>query len=577
MADNLITANYDSDSNQLFDPKRGNVITSAELAELSAELVSTGVAASTVPLAGAQKWFGSAVSGASYNQTTGLSALASAYGAKLEAESDFDAVQLVWVNRAGNAINNCTALVGVTETADTSTANNTGQVVISGTAYGQLAPAGSILGWRSVTWGGAASVNIGAATTAAQYAITDKIPLSSIPRADGGTRPLFTMRLQHDGSADGNFAFLSGVICGLNRTSNTRNRGRFVQVFGGTTLVSVPANNGTLTSACFEVFPIFYYRKPSRTVMVAGDSTEQNDALVLGALTSWGYRGVADVSTTDAPINYLNLGCSGKGSAEYWTRTQEIVNAGIVPDVLVIGPASVNDGYSNLDRTFETARSRTIDIIEYCRSKRIKKLCFIPLFPYNSNSASQDGYRTAFNTYLAALAASIPNVSVLNFVELGNGAVPERWVSGYNVKAGWHYVLFSAVKASTDATSYVSGTTYSATITVDGTACAISFLGSEAATFAALITVLNTQINTGMGTSAVAYVSLDSGNLLIQSNTTGAASTVAITAGTVFAAPLANFSSVSTTYKSDGASDGIHPNETAIDAVMAPALAAALR
>lgn len=548
-----------------------------DLAALASDLDSAGVAASTVPISGAQKWFGSVGNSASYNQTTGLSALASAYGVKLEAEADFDAVRLVWVNRAGNAINNCTALVGVTETADTSSANNTGQVVIGGTAYGQLAPAGSILGWRPVTWSSAAYVDIGAATSAAQYGISDWIPLSSVARADGGTRPLLTMRLQHDGSADGNFAFLSPLHCALNRASATRNRGRFVQVFGGTTLVSTPSNNGTLTTACFEVFPVFRYRVPSKTVMVAGDSTEQNDALVKGALASWGYRGVADASLATAPVNYMNIGCSGKTSAEYWLRTQEVINAGIVPDVLVIGPASVNDGYSNLDRTFETARSRAVDIIEFCRSKGVKKLCFIPLLPYNSNNASQDGYRTAFNTYLATLSASVPNVSTLSFSALGDGATPERWVSGYNAKSGWHYVLFSAVKAATDATNYVAGTTYTATITVDGTACAISFLGSDAATFATLISVLNTQINTGMGTTGVAYVSLDTGNLLIQSNTTGATSTVAITAGTAFASPLANFSSVSTTYKSDGAADGIHPNEAAIDAVMAPALTAYLR
>lgn len=42
MADNLITANYDSDSNQLFDPVRAGRVTSAETSELVAELASTG-------------------------------------------------------------------------------------------------------------------------------------------------------------------------------------------------------------------------------------------------------------------------------------------------------------------------------------------------------------------------------------------------------------------------------------------------------------------------------------------------------------------------------------------------------
>ena len=391
-----------------------------------------GIGAVARNLAAAFKWFGSAQSSATYNQTTGLSSLAGSYGIKLEAESDFDAVKIVWVNRAGNAINNCTALVGVSETAATDTNNNISQPIIGGTAYGQLAPAGSINGWRSVTWAGAASVNIASGASAAQYAVSDWIPLSSIARTDGGTRPLLMIRSQHDGSVDGNFAFLNTAHCASNRTSSAANRGRIVQTCGLTTGVSVPSNTGTLSNNAFEIFPIFRYRKPSLSVMVAGDSTEQNDALVSATLTSWGWRGCADASSTGRPVGYLNFGCASKTSAEYWSRAQEAITAGVVPDVLVISPASVNDGYSNLDRTFETARSRALEIIEYCRTKGVRFLCFIPLLPYNSNNASQDGYRTAFNAFLQTLAASNPGVSTLTFSGLGDGAVPERWVGAMN-------------------------------------------------------------------------------------------------------------------------------------------------
>lgn len=399
------------------------------------EIVLPGVGAAAMNIAAAFKWFGSAQNSATYNQTTGLSALSGSYGIKIEAESDFDAVKIVWVNRAGNAINNCTALVGVSETAATDTNNNISQPVIGGTAYGQLAAAGSINGWRSVTWGGASSVNIGSAASAAQYAISDWIPLSSIARTDGGTRPLLMVRGQHDGSVDGNFAFLNTAHCANNRTASAANRGRIVQTSSTTTGVSVPANTGGLSNNAFEIFPIFRYRKPSLSVMVAGDSTEQNDALVSATLTSWGWRGCCDASSTSRPVNYLNFGCSSKTSAEYWARTQEAITAGVVPDVLVIGPASVNDGYSNLDRTFETARSRALEIIEYVRTKGVRFVCFIPLLPYNSNNASQDGYRTAFNTLLGTLAASNPGVSVLSFPGLGDGATPERWVSAMNNSA----------------------------------------------------------------------------------------------------------------------------------------------
>ncbi|MCY0854356.1 SGNH/GDSL hydrolase family protein [Cupriavidus sp. D39] len=336
------------------------------------------------------------------------------------------------MNRAGNAINNCTALVGVTETAATDTTNNTAQVVIGGIPYPQLAPAGSIAGWRPVTWGGASSVNIPSAASASQYAVSDWIPLSSIPRADGGTRPLIMVRTQHDGSVDGNFAFLGGPGLTNNRTPSSANRGRFTQFTGSTTGVSNPAAVGSLTGNSFEVFPVFRYRAAALSVMVSGDSTEQNDALVAAGFTSWGYRGCADVSTQSRPINYLNCGCSGKNSNEYWARTQELISAGVVPNVLVIGPASVNDVYSNLDRSFESHRARALEIIEFCNSKGINYLCFIPLLPFNSNNAQQDGYRVAFNSYLQTLAAANPGCSALTFPGLGDGAMPERWVPANN-------------------------------------------------------------------------------------------------------------------------------------------------
>lgn len=385
-------------------------------------------------LSGAKKWFGSAYSSATFNQTAGLSALMGSYGIKWDAEMDFDAVKLVWVNRAGNAINNCTALVAITETAATDTNNNISQPVIAGTAYGQLAPAGSILGWRPVTFAGASSVNIASAAIAAQYAISDWIPLSSIARTDGGVRPLLMARVQHDGSADGNFAFLPSAACINNRVATAANRGRIVQTAGITTGVSVPSNSGTLNSNCFEVFPIFRYRRPSLTVLVAGDSTSQNDALVTDSLTSWGWRGCADASSTGRPINYMNVGCSSKTSAEYWLRAQEIVNAGVIPDVLVIGPASVNDTYANIDRTVETWRARALEIVEFARTKGIRYVCMIPLLPYNPTTLTQDNYRKAFNAvFLPSISGGA--VDYLQFNGLGDGASPEDWVPAMNFAA----------------------------------------------------------------------------------------------------------------------------------------------
>lgn len=524
---------------------------------------------------GAKKWFGSTVSSSTYNQSSGLSASKACYAVKLDAEADFDAVRLVWVNRAANAINSCTAIVGITETAEYDTANHLSQVVIGGTAYNNAAAGTSINGWYPVTWSsGSASVNIGAATTAAQYALSDWIPVSSIARADGGSRPLLIYACQHDGTAE-NFAFLPGQMCIGNRIATSANRGRIVQLFKPTAGASAPdpaQTQSVFTNAAFEVFPIFRYRVPSLTVLIAGDSTEQNDALVKDGLSSWGWRGCADASSTNRPVNCINVGCSSKTASEYWSRTQEIIAAGVVPDVLVIGPMSVNDTYqTNPDRSFQTGRARALEILDYARSSGIRYVLFIPLLPYNTLNSLQDNYRKAFNSWLGTIGSGV--VDVLSFSSLGDGATPEKWVTGYNVSSGRQIVSFDLPKSSASTTSYVAGTTYVATVTIDSTGCAVSFLGSAASTVGDLVSVLNTQINTGMSTVGVTYASMYAGNILVQSATTGASSTVAITnpgGNYAFASPLANFAAVNSAVA--GLADGIHPNENAIDVVMAPAL-----
>lgn len=414
----------------------GNIVTSAQpISPVGAKiLASNGWLAPQTPVypgEAANKWFGSVLNNVSYNQTSGLSSLNAGYGLKLEAEAHFDAVRLVWINRAANAINNCTALVAVTETAELDTAAKTGQPVIGGTAYGQLAPAGSILGWRSVTWAGSSAVSIPAANTAVQYGVSDWIPLSSIARADGGSRPLLMIRLQHNGSVDGSFAFLGASYCSVaNRTGTTASRGRIIQATDNASGVSTPSNNGTIGTTTFEVFPVFRHRVPTLSVVVCGDSIVQNDSLVTNTITSWGWRGCCDASSTNRPVTINNLGCSGKGFAEYWARCQELINSDVPIDVLVIEPATTNDGYSNLDRTFETARSRALEIVAFCKAKGIRHLCFLPLFPNNIVSGA-DSYRKAYNNFLLTLSGST-SVSFLPMADLGDGANPERYKTEYD-------------------------------------------------------------------------------------------------------------------------------------------------
>lgn len=103
---------------------------------------------------------------------------------------------------------------------------------------------------------------------------------------------------------------------------------------------------------------------------------------------------------------------------------------------------------------------------------------------------------------------------------------------------GYQDVNVGGAQTSASATSLVGVTTYTATVTVNGVAHPVSVLGSTAQTYGALVASLQAQLN------AYANVGLFGGNIRIQSRSTTSPSTVAITAGTLFAAPLAGFVAV---------------------------------
>lgn len=440
MGSNLVTANYDKNGNQVFDPAQNP--TAGNLAKVKIDLSST---------IGAQKWFGGNVGGslggwASGEPTADASGFASTHGYLFVAEAPFYAVQLVIVNPVANAISGTKAIVGITETADTSVTANLAKPVIGGTTYGQLAPAGSINGFRAVTWVGAATASIDASVAydeatggSLKFAVSDVIPLSSIPRVDDvGGLPALVARVYHDGGTGGKWGFQSAPV-GM-RTKTPANRGRILQtMWAGSDAVTTPATNTSIATDAKLVFPIFHYAVPSLTVLVAGDSTEQNEAIVTDKYTSWGWRGCADASSPSRPVNYINCGHSSKTATEYIARTKDLINAGIIPDVLVISPGSVNgwsyptypNYTSNTDYVFEQYRAAAIDLLKFARVKGVKKVCWIPLLPYNSTNAASDAARKAFNAWLA----TIPGTDVLSFPTLGNGANPERWNANYNQSA----------------------------------------------------------------------------------------------------------------------------------------------
>lgn len=502
------------------------------------------VAFAAKSLRGAAKWFGAAQNGNTFNETAGVFTLANyGGGQKIEAEAPFNAVRLFWISRVANAMTASKSLIAVTETADVSVAATAFQPVISGTTYNTAVTFPSTLGWRAVTWAGASTVDHPAANLAAQVKVSDWMNIDSVPRADGGTRPLLLIRNEHDGASQGGFATFSNSSIAVLRNPIQAFRGRVLQTFTGTNMVSsVGSVNGAIGTATYEVYPEFRYNVPSLSVCGVADSISQNESLGLtGGITSWGARGCYDASSLTRPVNWVSCNAAGKQFSEFWQRFLELSAAGYVPDVLVIAPLSINDwsgDTNNFSGYIEQAKSRAQLIHEFAQTNKIRNIVYIGHYPWSSISLPNEVKRLAWNAWLATFATNTGQ-KFLDFSVLsdGNG----KWNSAYNRRNGG------------------GGT---ATITINSP----------------LITVSNHGRNYGdsveMNSTGLLPTGIPNGQRLFINSTPDANTfTLSLTLGGQDIIPTG---SQSGTVTMNFSLDAIHPNEFAIDSIMAPTLTAIL-
>lgn len=375
----------------------------------------------------------SSVSNLSFNQSAGLSTSKFTATIQKEEEADFDAIRLVAVNRAANAIGAVTALVGTSEKAAAFGGNATALVaapVVNGATYAALQGATDVNGFRSVTWSGATFGAIPAAITAQQVTLSDWTAKSSIPRADGGIRPFSLVRTFIDGTLTP-LAFQASYSSSL-QTPSSPMRGRIIQSSNtvGSDGVANPALASTAATLGIEVFPIFRYRNPVLSVWICGDSLAANDGLVADKISNWLTRACYDLSTPSRPVVPSNMGASSQTSKTFISITRTFLAAGVpAPSCLIIAPASVND--SGYDLNFQERHcSQAVEAIKLAVDYKIPYVIIYGLVPNDGINLSQDNIRKATNAKLKLIAQSA-GVVYIDFPALGNGASPERYVQKY--------------------------------------------------------------------------------------------------------------------------------------------------
>jgi hypothetical protein len=157
------------------------------------------------------------------------------------------------------------------------------------------------------------------------------------------------------------------------------------------------------------------------------------------------------------------------------------------------------------------------------------------------------------------LANDTAGYQIVNVGGLKIGTDPTGLTNDVPATAGYQIVNVGGAKIGTDPTGLVPATIYTASISVDGSAHAVSILGSTATTYADLLTQINADL------AGTALPSLTGGNVQITSGTTGVASTVVITDTDLFStltgyvailAPVGGVDVIITTYTASISVDG---------------------
>lgn len=255
--------------------------------------------------------------------------------------------------------------------------------------------------WQDVTFNGAASGSLAARLDAnnASITYTDLIRLNSIPRTDGGSRPIIAVKIQFPDAAV--ITAPTNDFYGWRAFTNT---GRQMRVTNQSVLgIDTPASYTNTASVDVNTcVPIVEYRGKvsGRQIMLLGDSTVEGTG---GSQRAFGavQRAATEVSTVDNPIEYYNFGLHGLGASSYLvglTSFQPIVKA----SAIFATPLSVNDiAVGGMNYLAYNALNSTIKALMEQPGVDITVLGTLPFNAAFRNVGAADVRRREFNEMLA--------------------------------------------------------------------------------------------------------------------------------------------------------------------------------
>lgn len=317
-----------------------------------------------------------------FNNTT-----AKTFQVTTELAQHFDAVRVIFAN-TDTLISPAMRSVAVSVMADKTDLNNA-----AGT-------------WVTATRNGMSRIyaELSPGTGRIAYTMTDWIPISSLPRTDGGTKPLLVARAFMQVSA-------TLPVCGdgTDVFSNwaTRTDGR---IWCSRYQDGVAVTSGFTSTTNTSQSPIvgFQYLSRGKVVTVAGcgDSITDGRGTYLGeGFIMPATESLSNMSGT--VYEYMNTGWSGQTMTTFAERAIDILQSSLKPDVLIIPAASPNDTLTTIAQSdIDGFRARRNRVIAEARKVGVPVIVWTWL-PTNTavrNYGATDSFRTAYNAELVSQA-----------------------------------------------------------------------------------------------------------------------------------------------------------------------------
>lgn len=235
--------------------------------------------------------------------------------------------------------------------------------------------------------------------------------IDSIPRTDGGVRPIIMIRIEYDYDGVNPVVITTPSIAPSGWTA-TPFLGRLMRhgtqaVLGVTTPASFTT---TSVSVSNNVFPLigYYATKPGRQYIFSGDSNMQGYGPSGPNLSPYWLRALFSQSTVDAPIDGVNAGMHAQAPAVYFARLADILE-NVSPSVIFYSPYSINGANAGGMTTQQTADVRSLmhRVIDMARQKRCRArfVTGLPCNPAFRDTGSGDALRRTVNAEMLALSS----------------------------------------------------------------------------------------------------------------------------------------------------------------------------